>query len=143
MTEISGSPEWITARADIVLTKIDDMSQNESAGRFDAVDLLALAKECRRARARESELEGQIEKPDEKTLSCGFCGKNQKEVAKLIAGPKVYICNECVSVCASLIPLGELIRPLVTKTTDVLLTTKEMAKFIDRLESDQPKEPAP
>lgn len=32
-------------------------------------------------------------------LTCNFCGKNQKSVKKLIAGPEVYICNECVSLC--------------------------------------------
>jgi len=32
-------------------------------------------------------------------LRCSFCGKSQHEVRKLIAGPTVYICNECVEVC--------------------------------------------
>ncbi len=32
-------------------------------------------------------------------LTCSFCGKNQKSVKKLIAGPEVYICNECVNLC--------------------------------------------
>ena len=32
----------------------------------------------------------------EKLLLCTFCGKNQNEVRKLIAGPSVYICNECI-----------------------------------------------
>ena len=32
-------------------------------------------------------------------LGCSFCGKSQKVVAKLIAGPGVYICNECIEVC--------------------------------------------
>jgi len=30
---------------------------------------------------------------------CSFCGKNQKEVQKLIAGPSVYICDECIKLC--------------------------------------------
>lgn len=35
-----------------------------------------------------------------KTLSCTFCGKSEKEVARLIAGPKgVHICDACVSIC--------------------------------------------
>jgi ATP-dependent protease Clp ATPase subunit len=33
------------------------------------------------------------------TLYCSFCGKSQHEVRKLIAGPKVHICNECVDSC--------------------------------------------
>jgi ATP-dependent Clp protease ATP-binding subunit ClpX len=37
------------------------------------------------------------------TLNCSFCGKNQKEVKKLIAGPNVYICNECIDLCNDII----------------------------------------
>ena len=36
-------------------------------------------------------------------LSCSFCGKGQKEVKKLIAGPQTYICNECVDLCTEII----------------------------------------
>ena len=36
-------------------------------------------------------------------LSCSFCGKTQKEISKLIAGPEVYICNECVDLCHDII----------------------------------------
>ena len=36
-------------------------------------------------------------------LSCSFCGKSQKEVKKLIAGPTVYICDECIAVCNSIL----------------------------------------
>lgn len=36
---------------------------------------------------------------DDKTLYCSFCGKGQDEVRKLIAGPSVYICDECVELC--------------------------------------------
>ncbi len=36
-------------------------------------------------------------------LSCSFCGKNQKEVTKLIAGPTVYICDECIGLCNDII----------------------------------------
>jgi|TARA_B100001094_G_scaffold333391_1_gene411371 ATP-dependent Clp protease ATP-binding subunit ClpX len=39
----------------------------------------------------------------DKQLFCSFCGKNQSEVKKLIAGPSVYICNECVSLCNDII----------------------------------------
>jgi ATP-dependent Clp protease ATP-binding subunit ClpX len=40
---------------------------------------------------------------NEKLLFCSFCGKNQNEVKKLIAGPSVYICNECVDLCNDII----------------------------------------
>ena len=40
---------------------------------------------------------------DDKLLYCSFCGKNQNEVRKLIAGPSVYICNECIDLCNDII----------------------------------------
>ena len=36
-------------------------------------------------------------------LSCSFCGKNQRDVQKLIAGPTVYICDECIGLCGDII----------------------------------------
>ena len=36
-------------------------------------------------------------------LSCSFCGKGQREVRKLIAGPTVYICDECIKLCNDII----------------------------------------
>ena len=38
-----------------------------------------------------------------KLLHCSFCGKNQNEVNKLIAGPSVFICDECVDLCNEII----------------------------------------
>ena len=40
---------------------------------------------------------------DKDNLFCSFCGKNQKEVTKLIAGPAVYICDECIQLCSEII----------------------------------------
>lgn len=40
---------------------------------------------------------------DSENLFCSFCGKNQKEVRKLIAGPAVYICDECIRLCSEII----------------------------------------
>ena len=37
------------------------------------------------------------------TLYCSFCGKSQHEVRKLIAGPTVFICDECVELCMDII----------------------------------------
>ena len=39
----------------------------------------------------------------EKTLYCSFCGKSQHEVKKLIAGPSVFICDECIDLCNEII----------------------------------------
>ena len=36
---------------------------------------------------------------DKNKLNCSFCGKEQAKVKKLIAGPNIYICNECVDLC--------------------------------------------
>src|SRR5919206_760550 len=44
-----------------------------------------------------------IEKRDGASLTCSFCGKAQKEVKKLIAGPTVYICDECIGLCNDII----------------------------------------
>lgn len=40
---------------------------------------------------------------DKKQLKCSFCGKNQDQVKRLIAGPGVYICDECIDLCADII----------------------------------------
>ena len=37
------------------------------------------------------------------TLKCSFCGKSQKQVIKLIAGPGVYICDECIDLCVEIV----------------------------------------
>lgn len=61
-------------------------------------------------------------------LFCSFCGKNQKEVKKLIAGPAVYICDECIQLC------GEIIDEETDKEkglSDELLTPKEIKEKID------------
>ena len=40
---------------------------------------------------------------NEKTLYCSFCGKSQHEVKKLIAGPSVFVCDECIDLCNEII----------------------------------------
>jgi ATP-dependent Clp protease ATP-binding subunit ClpX len=61
-------------------------------------------------------------------LFCSFCGKNQKEVTKLIAGPAVYICDECIQLCSEIIEeetqkdAGEM---------DNLLLPKEIKSMLD------------
>ena len=40
---------------------------------------------------------------DKKQLKCSFCGKNQDQVKRLIAGPGVYICDECIELCSEII----------------------------------------
>ena len=43
---------------------------------------------------------------ENKDLHCSFCGRSQNEVKRLIAGPGVFICNECVEICSDLIHDG-------------------------------------
>src|ERR1035437_6894966 len=40
---------------------------------------------------------------DKKQLKCSFCGKSQDQVRRLIAGPGVYICDECIELCSEII----------------------------------------
>ena len=48
---------------------------------------------------------GALQQPDKEkpTLYCSFCGKSQYEVVRLIAGPSVFICDECVGLCNTII----------------------------------------
>ena len=79
--------------------------------------------------------------PGEKSLHCSFCGKSQHEVKKLIAGPSVFICDECIDLCNDIIrdevteaaPLGndkgDLPSPIELKTNlDSYVIGQENAK---------------
>ena len=44
-----------------------------------------------------------MKKKKNKAFHCSFCGKSQHEVKKLIAGPTVFICDECIELCADII----------------------------------------
>ncbi len=56
-----------------------------------------------------------ILRPDE-VLRCSFCGKSQNEVKKLIAGPSVYICNECIDICNEIINDDEKVETVTART---------------------------
>src|SRR5690554_2574309 len=65
-----------------------------------------------------------------KTLYCTFCGKNQHEVKKLIAGPSVFICDECVDLCNDI--LKEEIKELAAQGDDSRIPTpKEIRGHLD------------
>lgn len=49
---------------------------------------------------------------DETLLLCSFCGKNQQEVHRLVAGPQVYICDECIILCSEILQEKELVNEL-------------------------------
>jgi ATP-dependent Clp protease ATP-binding subunit ClpX len=63
------------------------------------------------------------------TLYCSFCGKSQHEVRKLIAGPTVFICDECVELCMDII--REEHKTQLVKTRDGVPTPKEICKVLD------------
>ncbi|MCM1273099.1 MAG: ATP-dependent Clp protease ATP-binding subunit ClpX [Clostridium sp.] len=66
---------------------------------------------------------------DRKKLRCSFCNKSQEQVRKLIAGPNVYICDECIDICSEIIQ-DELDNDMVD--TDInLLKPKEIKEFLD------------
>ena len=62
-------------------------------------------------------------------LKCSFCGKSQKQVKKLIAGPGVYICDECIDLC------NEIIEEELAETGEVkweeLPKPMEICQFLD------------
>ena len=43
---------------------------------------------------------------ENKQLRCSFCGKPQSQVARLVAGPDVYICDECIAICLDILKEG-------------------------------------
>jgi ATP-dependent Clp protease ATP-binding subunit ClpX len=71
-----------------------------------------------------------MSKNDDKQLRCSFCGKTQDQVKRLIAGPNVYICNECVELCKEII--DEEIDFLEDEEFNSLPKPKEIKEFLDK-----------
>jgi len=69
-----------------------------------------------------------IRRPEE-ILRCSFCGKSQNEVKKLIAGPSVYICNECIDICNEIINDDEQAENATVRTA--LPKPQEIKSFLD------------
>jgi ATP-dependent Clp protease ATP-binding subunit ClpX len=70
----------------------------------------------------------------EDTLRCSFCNKSQREVKKLIAGPTVFICDECVDICLDIIAEDRL---LEQQQETALPKPKEINDFLDEYVVDQ------
>ncbi len=72
----------------------------------------------------------------EKLLYCSFCGKSQHEVKKLIAGPSVFICDECIDLCNDIIRDEQAAEPEAAK--DGLPTPQEISARLDQYVIGQP-----
>ena len=67
---------------------------------------------------------------DKKQLKCSFCGKNQDQVKRLIAGPGVYICDECIDLCSDIIQ--DEFEDNVELDTTVLPKPNEIKEYLDQ-----------
>jgi ATP-dependent Clp protease ATP-binding subunit ClpX len=70
---------------------------------------------------------------------CSFCGKNQKEVKKLIAGPSVYICNECIKLCSEIIEDEEKEKTEEAEGVKEFMVPKEIKGMLDSYVIEQDK----
>ncbi len=72
---------------------------------------------------------------------CSFCGKNQKEVKKLIAGPSVYICNECIKLCGEIIEDEEKELAVEPESAKEFMVPKQIKEQLDSyiIEQDRAK----
>lgn len=72
-------------------------------------------------------------KKDDAKLKCSFCGKTQQQVRKLIAGPNVYICNQCIELCSEILDeeLGMDNEEYFDDSDINLLKPKEIKSFLD------------
>ncbi|MDY0360848.1 MAG: ATP-dependent Clp protease ATP-binding subunit ClpX [Desulforegulaceae bacterium] len=70
-------------------------------------------------------------------LFCSFCGKSQKEVKKLIAGPAVYICDECVQLCSEIIEEDGIKDDEENSKNRYLLTPKEITEKLNEYVIEQ------
>ncbi|MDL1867469.1 ATP-dependent Clp protease ATP-binding subunit ClpX [Betaproteobacteria bacterium PRO4] len=69
---------------------------------------------------------------DEKLLYCSFCGKSQREVRKLIAGPSVFICDECIDLCNDIIREEIQVDETAKLTKTSLPTPHEICETLDQ-----------
>ena len=70
---------------------------------------------------------------EHKSVRCSFCGKHQEQVARIIAGPGAYICNECVHLCMSILDDAEdQAEPFSPEIPDAIPTPREIHQVLDQ-----------
>ncbi|TDM10662.1 ATP-dependent Clp protease ATP-binding subunit ClpX [Macrococcus lamae] len=74
---------------------------------------------------------------DEENLKCSFCGKDQEQVKKLVAGSGVYICNECIELCSEIVE--EELKTTSTEELTEIPKPKEMLALLDEYVIGQTK----
>ncbi len=67
---------------------------------------------------------------DNQDLCCSFCGKHQNEVKKLIAGPTVFVCNECIALCTDILREDNK-KAILNKSGSAKPTPQEIVKILD------------
>jgi len=65
------------------------------------------------------------------TRYCSFCGKSEHEVRKLIAGPTVFICDECVELCVDIIRTADKAPATTGESSETLVTPQQIRKVLD------------
>ena len=70
---------------------------------------------------------------ERKSVRCSFCGKHQEQVARIIAGPGAYICNECVQLCMSILEdERDTAQTAAAEVPDAIPTPREIHKVLDQ-----------
>ena len=73
-----------------------------------------------------------MDKIEENEIRCSFCGRPQSQVRRLIAGPDVYICNECVDLCRDIISEGMAAESMEIHEEAELPKPKEIAELLSQ-----------
>ena len=103
----------------------------QEAKEYGIVDEVLIQREL--ADKKQLKTTGQLKmanKDSSQALKCSFCGKSQKQVIKLIAGPGVYICDECIELCVEIIE-EEKVEKLETSSEEYLPLPKEINQSLN------------
>ena len=122
------------------ITHSDSLELIAKAFGYDNWNVLSAMIKCaepRGAAADRAHEAGRDDPTQPALLCCSFCGKNQHQVRKLVAGPTVYICDECIELCTDVVedsdPDQELARLIQGDEAFArTLSTEELAHYVER-----------